>query len=120
MKQILVIEDDKVIATLLTFKLKKEGYGIKVVSSATEGISIFDKLSPDLLITDLFVPKEQGVEILDYVKKTRPECPVIVLITEGDEERLVQDAMNSGASDHMAKPFHPSELVYKVNNLINN
>ncbi|WP_291778265.1 response regulator [Cecembia sp.] len=120
MKQILVIEDDRLISSLVTFKLKKEGYNITVATNGKEGINLFNTVSPDLLITDVLVPREDGVEIIDYVKEKKPDCPVIVLSTEGDKEDFVKEALNSGASDHMAKPFHPNELASRVRNLMRN
>ncbi|RZS98075.1 response regulator receiver domain-containing protein [Cecembia calidifontis] len=120
MKNILVIEDDKLISGLVSFRLKKEGFNITLAEDGMEGIKKFDALEPDLVITDVLVPYRNGIEIVEYAKKKRPNCPVIVLSCMGEEEETVIKAFQVGASDFMPKPFHPNELAFRVKRLIEN
>jgi len=120
MKHILIIEDDQLISSLLSFKLKKEGFDISIAKDGIEGISMFDSIHPDLIITDVLMPHRDGIEIVAYAKNKRPDCPVIVLSCMGEEEETVVNAFKMGASDFVPKPFHPNELAFRVKRLIKN
>jgi two-component system, OmpR family, response regulator VicR len=118
MKNILVIEDDKLISSLVSFRLKKEGFNITLAQDCEEGMNIFDSTNPDLVITDVLIPFHDGIDIVEYTKNRRPNCPVIVLSSMGDEEATVIKAFESGASDFVPKPFNPNELAFRVKRLI--
>lgn len=120
MKNILVIEDDKLISGLVSFRLKKEGFNITLAEDGMEGIKQFDSMHPDLVITAVLVPSCSGIEIIEYAKKKRPNCPVIVLSCMGEEDETVVKAYQVGATDFMPKPFHPNELAFRVKKLIDN
>lgn len=120
MKHILIIEDDKLISSLLSFRLKKEGFNITLAEDGNEGIRQFDSVHPDLVITDVLIPFRDGIEIVEYTKNKRPDCPVIVLSCMGEEEETVVKAFRKGASDFVPKPFHPNELAFRVKRLIQN
>ena len=120
MKHILIIEDDKLISSLLSFRLKKEGFSISLAEDGQEGINMFDAVNPDLVITDVLIPYKNGIEVVAHAKNKRPNCPVIVLSCMGEEEDTVIKAFEMGASDFMPKPFHPNELAFRVKRLIEN
>ncbi|WP_106565936.1 response regulator transcription factor [Cecembia rubra] len=120
MKNILVIEDDKLISGLVIFRLRKEGFNITLAEDGMDGIRKFDSTEPDLVITDVLIPHRGGIEIVEYAKKKRPNCPVLVLSSMGEDEDTVIKAFQVGASDFMPKPFHPNELAFRVKRLIEN
>lgn len=120
MKNILVIEDDKLISTLVSFRLKKEGFKITLAEDGQEGISQFDEINPDMIITDVQMPYKNGIEIVEYVKSKNPSCQVIVLSSLGEEEDTVIKAFEMGAADFVPKPFNPNELAFRVRRLIYN
>lgn len=111
---ILVAEDEALMLKMLTHRLQKEGYR---VVPATDGKQALDSLrasAPDLVITDLMMPYHNGLEIIEFVKKTLGSTiPVIVLSSAGQESSVVR-AFDLGADDFAVKPFSPNELISRV------
>lgn len=120
MKNVLIIEDDRLISSLVQFRLKKDGYNVTMVEDGIAGISAIENSSPDLIITDVMIPFKNGIEIINHAKKFSPKVPIIVLSSLGEEEGTVMEAFNLGASDFIPKPFNPNELAMRVKRLINN
>ncbi len=118
MKKILIIEDDKLISSLVQFRLKKDGYETHLVNDGNEGILAIDSLDPDLIITDVMMPFKSGIEIIHHAKKHRPDTPIIVLSSLGEEEQVVLEAFNLGVSDFVPKPFNPNELAIRVKRVL--
>ncbi|WP_373493917.1 response regulator transcription factor [Aquiflexum sp.] len=120
MKNVLIIEDDKLISSLVQFKLKKEGYNVTMAEDGIAGIDAINLLQTDLIITDVMIPFKNGIEIIHHAKKVSPKVPIIVLSSLGEEEGTVMEAFNLGVSDFVPKPFNPNELAMRVRRLINN
>ena len=118
MKKVLLIEDDELILKMVQFKLKKEGYHVYIAKDGDSGIKAVHELKPDLVITDVMIPFKSGLEITYLVKKDYPLTPVIVLSSLGEEENSVQKAFKLGASDFVAKPFNPNELLMRIRRFI--
>jgi len=118
MKKILIIEDDKLISSLVQFRLKKDGYETHLVCDGNEGIHAIDTLDPDLIITDVMMPFRSGIEIIHHAKKSRPDTPIIVLSSLGEEEQVVLEAFNLGVADFIPKPFNPNELAIRVKRVL--
>jgi len=118
MKNILLIEDDKLISSLVRFRLNKEGYNVTAVEDGIKGMEAIDSGEHDLIITDVMIPFKNGIEIISHSKKINPNIPIIVLSSLGEEEGTVLKAFNLGASDFIPKPFNPNELAIRVQRLI--
>ena len=108
--KILLIEDEKITRITLSNTLKKEGY--QVVSSATgqDGLDQFHRDKFDIVITDLRLPKTNGLEILKSIKETAPNCIVIIMTAYATVETAVE-ALKIGAYDYLTKPFSPDRLL---------
>lgn len=120
MKNILIIEDDRLISSLLNFRLKKDGYHVTMAEDGLTGMDAIDASEPDLIITDVMIPFKTGIEIINHARKVYPKVPIIVLSSLGEEESTVMEAFNLGVSDFVPKPFNPNELAVRVRRLINN
>jgi two-component system, OmpR family, response regulator VicR len=120
MKKILVIEDDRLISSLVSFRLKKAGYRVTMAHDGLSGIEVISQEEPDLIITDFMVPFRDGIDIINHAKKVNPTTPIIVLSSLGDEDTAVLEAFSLGVSDFMPKPFYPNELALRVRRLIEN
>jgi len=120
MKNILIIEDDRLISSLLNFRLKKDGYHVTTAEDGLTGMDAIDASEPDLIITDVMIPFKTGIEIINHARKVYPKVPIIVLSSLGEEESTVMEAFNLGVSDFVPKPFNPNELAVRVRRLINN
>ncbi|WP_339705081.1 response regulator transcription factor [Algoriphagus aquimarinus] len=118
MKKILIIEDDLLISSLVQFRLKKDGYDTVLVKDGNAGIIAIDTETLDLIITDVMIPFKNGIEIIHHARKTKPEVPIIVLSSLGEEEKIVLEAFNLGVSDFIPKPFNPNELAIRVKRIL--
>lgn len=118
MKKILIIEDDLLISSLVQFRLNKEGYQTIVVKDGNEGIEAIDENNLDLIITDVMMPFRSGIEVIHYARKNKPDTPVIVLSSLGEEEEVVLEAFNLGVVDFIPKPFNPNELAIRVKRIL--
>ena len=112
-KVILIVEDDPTVGESLRLLLKKKGHEILLASNGKEALQLFRHKIVDLVITDVVMPKMDGIELLEAVKGLRPETEVIVISAQGTIEKAVQ-AMKLGASDFIEKPINPRVISLLV------
>jgi DNA-binding NtrC family response regulator len=106
---ILIVEDETKMSRLLTLSLSEDGYTTHAVEDAESGLKLLRKEAVDLVITDLKLPGMGGLEFLQAVKRTDDNLPVVVMTAYGSVETAVE-AMKSGASDYVLKPFSLDEM----------
>jgi DNA-binding response OmpR family regulator len=114
-KKILVVDDDRTLQTILSRFLAKNGYMVKVASSGLEGLSMFSEDPPDLVVSDVMMPKMNGLEFCRELRARRSGqlVPFIFLSAKGEvEDRIKGHSM--GADDYLTKPFEPRELMAKI------
>ena len=112
-KVILVVEDDPNVGESIRLLLRKRGYEILLASNGKEALTLFRQETVDLIITDLVMPKMDGIELLEEIKHLRPETEVIVISAQGTIEKAVQ-AMKWGAFDFIEKPINPRVISLVV------
>ncbi len=112
-KIILIVEDDPTVGESLGHLFKKKGYDILLASNGKEALHLFRQETVDLVITDVVMPKMDGIELLEAVKGLRPETEVIVISAQGTIEKAVQ-AMKLGAFDFIEKPINPRVISVLV------
>lgn len=112
-KLILIVEDDPKVGESIRLLLKKRGYETLVASNGKEALPLFRQEMVDLVITDLLMPKMDGIELLEAVKSLKPETEVIVISAQGTIEKAVQ-AMKLGAFDFIEKPINPRVISLVV------
>jgi DNA-binding NtrC family response regulator len=110
---ILVAEDDPTVGESIRLLLKKRGYSILLASNGKEGLHLFRQKPVDLVITDLVMPRMDGIELLEAVKNLKPEAEVIVISAQGTIEKAVQ-AMKLGAFEFIEKPINPRVISLVV------
>lgn len=108
--RILIIEDEPAMRLGMRHFLSSSGFTVKSCEDGAEGISAIEKEKFDLVITDLKLPKCDGLTILKHVKTTTPETAVIIMTAYADVKTAVQ-AIKDGAFDYIAKPFSNEELL---------
>jgi DNA-binding NtrC family response regulator len=112
-KVILIVEDDPTVGESLRLLFKKKGHEILLASNGKEALQLFRHEIVDLVVTDVVMPKMDGIELLEAVKGLRPETEVIVISAQGTVEKAVQ-AMKLGAFDFIEKPINPRVISLLV------
>ncbi len=115
--KILVAEDDAIMLASISHQLKHEGFSVTTANNGREAIEIFESSHPDLIITDILMPYNSGLEFINIIRNNSNNIPVIVL-SALDEEDTVMEAFNSGADDFLIKPVKPEELSIRVKRLL--
>jgi len=119
-KNILIVEDDKILRELISQKLVKENYKISVAVDGEEGLKKTKEEKPDIVLLDLILPGIDGFGVLEEIKKD-PEInkiPVVILSNLGQKEEI-EKGMNLGAADYLIKAhFTLSEIVAKVKTIL--
>lgn len=119
MSKILIIEDEAAIRRVLTKILSEENDSYKV-EEAEDGIQGLEKIKNndyDLVLCDIKMPKMDGVEVLEAVKKIKPEIPMVMISGHGDMETAIQ-TMRLGAFDYISKPPDLNRLLNTVRNAL--
>ncbi len=109
---ILVVDDDPSIRQTLTREIALAGYDAISAADGVEGKAVFEERRPDLVITDLAMPRLDGLGLLAAVRKV-DATPVLVLSVRGEEEDKVR-ALDLGADDYVTKPFSLRELLARM------
>ena len=110
--KILVIEDDKYISNFIAVSLKKENYDVYISQSAADGFFMFSSYHPDIILLDLGLPDQDGLEIIKELRQFT-EIPILVVSARGQENDKIE-ALDMGASDYVTKPFHMGELMARI------
>lgn len=113
MKKILIIEDDNKMREGLVELLKEEGYYVESAENGKKGIDKFKEKDFDVVLTDLIMPVMGGMEVLRETKRMRPATQVILITAYATIENAIE-AMKSGASDYITKPFKIDEVQTKI------
>jgi PAS domain S-box-containing protein len=108
--KVLVADDELAIARAVSLVLQKEGFEVMTVHDGVEAIRAGEHWRPDLVLTDYMMPKANGVEVLRWYRRERPEIPVVILTAHGSEE-LVVELMREGACDYLTKPLELRTVV---------
>jgi two-component system, OmpR family, phosphate regulon response regulator PhoB len=115
MKTILIIEDEKDLAELVSYNLEREGYRTVIATDGTAGLEAAGRERPHLILLDLMLPGLMGTEVCRILKKQEKTAsiPVIMLTARGEEvDRVV--GFEIGADDYVVKPFSLRELLLRV------
>ncbi|MBM3310369.1 MAG: sigma-54-dependent Fis family transcriptional regulator [Candidatus Aminicenantes bacterium] len=110
---ILIVDDEPVIRDVLSQLLTSEGYEVEAAASGEEGLQKFGLRTPDLILLDLLMPGQDGIEVLKAVKKIQPQALVIIITAYASVESAIE-AMKMGAYDYVQKPFKHEELLLTV------
>lgn len=116
MAKILIVEDDPTTVQLIEFLLKKNNFEVLIAYNGVEALQIAKKEKLDLILMDVMMPKMDGIEAIEKLKKdenTR-DIPIIILSALGQEMDVMR-GLQVGASSYIVKPFSPQELLTEIN-----
>jgi two-component system alkaline phosphatase synthesis response regulator PhoP len=115
--RILIVEDNRNLATGLRNNLEIEGYEAHVAADGTAGLAMARTLAPDLIVLDLMLPGMDGYRVLKTLREEGIDTPVLILSARGEETDKVL-GFHLGADDYVAKPFGLLELLARVDALL--
>ncbi len=116
---VLVVEDDPVILRLLEVNFELEGFSVLLAHDGAEGIEMARAAKPDVIVSDIMMPKTSGLELVATLKSdaATKAIPIILLSAKAQTSDL-KLGIDSGADDYITKPFEPLDLVDRVNALL--
>jgi two-component system, OmpR family, KDP operon response regulator KdpE len=116
--EILVIDDEEQIRTMLEITLKTNGYLVSEAATAKEGLVMASNHPPDLIILDLGLPDKDGLTVLQELRQWHTK-PIIILSVQSSEDIIIK-ALDSGANDYLSKPFRTGELLARIRSAVRN
>jgi DNA-binding response OmpR family regulator len=117
--RILVADDDEDIRDLVLFKLSQAGFDVRAVNDGAAALAATEAEPPDLAILDVMMPGLSGIDVLRRVRdnENTQQVPVL-LLTSRTRDSDVDAGFAAGATDYVAKPFSPRELLHRVNSVL--
>ncbi|MCC6803565.1 MAG: response regulator transcription factor [Anaerolineae bacterium] len=109
---ILVIDDEPPIRSIVEAYLKTEGHTVHLAENGVQGLALFRRHQPDLVILDIMLPGMDGLEVLQHIR--RESQVYVLMLTARSEEMDRVIGLTIGADDYLTKPFSPRELVARV------
>lgn len=111
-KRILIIEDEYDLANMIRRYLVREHYDVEIVLTGGSVLTVFDSFQPDMILLDIMLPEQDGIEILRQIRMKSTLPVIIVSAKESELDRIL--GLKIGADDYLIKPFSIKELVARV------
>lgn len=115
--RILIVDDDTEIRELLEFDLAQSGYTIDSATDGAQGVNKALQNSYDIVLLDVMMPKMNGYDVCQNIKKVKPEIPVLLLTAKGTIDDKTT-GFECGADDYLVKPFDVQEVLLRVRALL--
>jgi two-component system alkaline phosphatase synthesis response regulator PhoP len=116
---LLLVDDEPDILEFLSYNLKKEGYKVYTASNGEEGVALTQQISPSLILLDVMMPKMDGIETCQIIRKDlNIDQPIIAFLTSRAEDYSQIAGFEAGADDYITKPIRPRLLISKVESLL--
>jgi len=117
--KVLLVEDEEKLASLLKSSIGDYFYSFSIANDGKDGLDKFTKVLPDIVISDIMMPKLDGLQMAQKIKKINPNVPIIILSAFSEKEKLL-NAIDVGVVKYFIKPFDPDELLEYLNTLSKN
>ena len=111
-RRILLADDDRALAALVSTALRDEGFEVEHVTTGLQAMQSFERASPDVVILDVLMPEMDGLEVCRKLRK-RSRVPIVLLTSRGEEVDRVS-GLEMGADDYVTKPFSLRELCARI------
>ena len=108
----LIVDDDRVLADVLAFTLRREGFEVILAGDGEAALRMWSKEQPDLIVLDVNMPKLDGFAVCRRIR-AEADTPIILLTVRGEEDDIVH-GLSQGADDYITKPFSPRQLVARA------
>jgi len=114
---ILVVDDDARLRALHQRFLTEQGHRVAVAADAAEARASIDAMAFDLLVLDVMMPGETGLQLAEHLRRDGHDVPILMLTARGDPDDRVA-GFEHGADDYLAKPFDPRELALRIRTIL--
>jgi len=116
---ILFADDDPDILEMISYNLEKEGYNVVTAVNGEEAVELCEKIHPDLVLLDVMMPKMDGVEVCETIRKLDlPAQPLIAFLTSRAEDYSQIAGLSAGGDDYINKPIRPKVLLSRIEALL--
>ncbi len=115
--KLLLVEDDSTLSFIVQDALTREGFDVVCASNGECGLKLFNEAEPDIIVTDVMMPKMDGFEMVRLIRLTAPAVPVLFLTARTALDDVVK-GFELGANDYIRKPFQIIELVVRIKALL--
>ena len=114
-KRLLLVEDDRSLADLITFHFERAGYHVTRTGDGEEALILVEEVKPDLILLDWMIEGISGIEVCRRLRRRNATAnlPILMLTARGEEDDRVR-GLETGADDYITKPFSPKELVARA------
>jgi len=113
-RKLLLAEDDQMLASLLKYRLERDGYEVFLEYDGRAVKENLDKTIPDIVISDIMMPYFSGIELVDHLRNNlKSDVPIILISAASNDENIVS-AFEMGANDFISKPVSPSDLLVRI------
>jgi len=116
-RTLLVVADNADTQTVILEHARAQGHSVISASTPALGLSTFDMTQPDIVITDLFLPEQDGIVLVKQIHERRPSCPVLLLTDAGRVESTMA-GLRAGALDYVEQPIHQDAFAQVLNRAI--
>lgn len=117
MREVLVAEDNALLAKGICAALKSERYRVRHASDGEAALAAVSEHRPDVLVLDIMMPKMDGISVCRAIRKTDAYLPILMLTARALDSQKVE-GLSAGADDYLAKPFSIAELVARISALM--
>ena len=118
-KFVLVVEDDEKTLRLLGLVLQRGGFRVALAPNGVTAVNLLKRSIPDLIVMDLRMPKMDGFQLLNLLKKYKSSAEIPVVVLTGSSNPFdIDRALSIGIADYLVKPISPRKLLAKVQDLL--
>ena len=120
MPNVLIVDDSSTMRKIISRSLRQAGLAVDEIFEAgdgVEGLSVLSSKSVHLILSDINMPNMDGLEFIKMVRANGNSVPIVMITTEGGED-IIKEAISSGASDSIKKPFTPDQLNQKLGGML--
>ncbi|HUF32025.1 MAG TPA: response regulator [Acidimicrobiales bacterium] len=118
-RSVLVVDDDPVILKLLEVNFEMEGFEVLTAADGEEGLAVARSSRPDVIVSDVMMPKMNGLELVAALKADADTASIpVILLSARAQVSDLRDGSDAGADDYITKPFEPLELIERVEALL--
>ncbi|MGE0738921.1 response regulator transcription factor [Sulfurimonas sp.] len=114
--KILLVEDEESLARLLKEAIGDSFHSFTIAKDGVEGMELFKKIKPDIVITDIMMPHKTGLEMAKEIREVNASIPIIVLSAFSEKEKLF-GAIDAGVSKYFLKPYHAEDILEYINSI---